>query len=126
MRRERTDTPLQALVTMNDPQFVEAARVLARAALLSIAPATSTARWITWQARLLARDLQRARARHCHAGLSAITWPITTAAPADATEAGALGNRSPRQLCPAPELAALTMVANEMMNLDEVLLSERK
>ncbi|GAB3555878.1 DUF1553 domain-containing protein [Spirosoma fluminis] len=33
VKRQKTSTPLQALVTLNDPQFVEAARVLAQRAM---------------------------------------------------------------------------------------------
>ncbi|HEY0909860.1 MAG TPA: DUF1553 domain-containing protein, partial [Bradyrhizobium sp.] len=55
--RERTDTPLQALVTLNDPQFVEAARNLAQLALLKGGADFETR--LDWTTRrLLARPLR--------------------------------------------------------------------
>jgi hypothetical protein len=43
------------------------------------------------------------------------------AQPADAAKLVSVGESKPAPGLPAPQLAAMTMVANELMNLDEVL-----
>src|SRR5437763_13745013 len=58
VRRERTDTPLQALATLNDPQFVEAARQLAQRTLVLGGTATED-RMNYLARRVLARSFSR-------------------------------------------------------------------
>ena len=60
VRRERTNTPLQALVTLNDPQFIEAARHLAQDVLHTSDSADESARLNTMARRLLIRPLRTA------------------------------------------------------------------
>ncbi|MCS6977259.1 MAG: DUF1553 domain-containing protein [Gemmatales bacterium] len=119
MRRERTNTPLQALVTLNDVQFVEAARVLAEKALKE--GGDTTARRLDYIARRvlirplrpeesaviegLLRDLMTHYQDHQDEARKLIAFGEM---PADAT------------LDPAT-LAAWTMTVNQMLNLDEVL-----
>jgi hypothetical protein len=119
VHRERTNTPLQALVTMDDPQFVEAARVLAQNAL--VAGHGHIDREVNYMAtRLIARSLNE---KESALVLSSYRDYLAfyQAAPDDATKLVSVGESKPAPKLAAPKLAAMTMVANELMNLDEVL-----
>ncbi len=118
VKRERTNTPLQALVTLNDPQFVEAARALADKTLV-LGGDTDDARIDFLARRLLARPLVAAEAAIVKRSLADLAeW--YKAHPADAGQVIAVGASKPAT-ADAPTLAAWTMLANELMNLDEFL-----
>jgi mono/diheme cytochrome c family protein len=118
VRRERTDTPLQALVTMNDAQFVEAARALAGAAMEN--GMTFTARLSYLSSRVLMRPLtidEQRIARKAYDGFES----YYSEHPADARKFLDIGERKGDPGLPPAEFAALTMLANQMFNLDEAL-----
>jgi hypothetical protein len=118
-RRERTDTPLQALLLMNETQYVEAGRALAERALREGGPtpegrATHLFRLAAARkpddrelAELLSayRDHRAAFGRDAEAARRLI----------------AVGETKPDASLDPAELAAWTMVANLVLNLDEVL-----
>ena len=119
LRRERTNTPLQALVTLNDPQFIEAARVLAERAL-EAALNDGESPLDTIAERLLARPLQPAElaiVKKTQRDLLA----FYTAHPDETSALLSVGQAKPDPLLPAAQLAAWTMTCNQLMNLDEVL-----
>lgn len=113
VRRERTNTPLQALVTMNDVQFVEAARRLAEDAIQ--AEGLDSLAW-----RVLGRPLSRAET-HIAARAFHDYWNYYKAHPDDARKLIAAGESKPDPALPPAQLAAYTMLANQLFNLDEVL-----
>jgi hypothetical protein len=119
VRRDRTDTPLQALVTLNDPQFVEAARHLAQAALETKTNSVD-ARIDFMAERLLARPLRAAEKKVVESSLEDLMNHYQESA-RDAADLLAVGDSKPDAKLDAPTLAAYTMVANELMNLDETL-----
>jgi len=119
VRRERTNTPLQALATLNDPTFVEAARHLAQNAILK-GGATNDERARFMAERLLARPLSADENRLVQDSLKGLL--VYYAAHADdARQLISVGESKPDGTIDPATLAAWTMLANEMMNLDEVL-----
>jgi hypothetical protein len=118
LRRERTDTPLQALVTLNDPQMIEAARVLAEKALKGGTDDAARLRVATM--RVLARPLNDKEA----AVIGRIRDGLRThykEKPEDAKVLIAVGDSKADAALDPAELAAWTMVCNQLMNLDEAL-----
>jgi mono/diheme cytochrome c family protein len=117
--RERTNTPLQALVTLNDVQFVEASRRLAEVAIVERGQ-DDAGRLDAMALRVLSRPLATAE----HEALKAVVRDLRDHYAADGKAAKALvtvGDSTPNASIPAPELAAWTMVANLFFNLDEAL-----
>jgi cytochrome c553 len=119
VRRERTNTPLQALVTLNDPQFVEAARILAQKALT--AGGEKTEQKVDFIARrLLARSFTPDELKVVQTSLTDLLAEYKVK-PDAARKLIAVGESKADAKIDPSELAAWTMLTNELMNLDEVL-----
>jgi hypothetical protein len=119
VRRERTNTPLQALVTLNDPQFVEAARAMAQSAL-EHGGETADLRIDYLSRRLLARPFRPEELAVIRASLEKLS-AYYHSNPDEAVRLISVGeSKADMALAPAT-LAAWTMLANELMNLDEFL-----
>ena len=119
VERERTNTPLQALVTMNDTQFVEASRTLAQKAMREAGDGFDQ-RLDYLTARLLARDFterERVVAKDSYDGFLG----SYRANGGEARRLLAVGDSEADEALPAVESAAWTMLASQLMNLDEVL-----
>lgn len=119
VRRERTNTPLQALVTMNDEQYVEAARRFAENILQQ--GGQSNEQRLQWAAKhLLAREFRGEELQILNESLEQLA-AFYQAHPQDAGELIGTGESVPDASLDAATLAAWTMLCNQMMNLDEVL-----
>ncbi len=117
-RRERTDTPLQALVTMNDPCYVEAARHLGAR---MIEHGANEKERLTYGFRLLtARPPTSSEMQILRSTLT--KYQAKYGKTADAAQKLITVGESPKneKLNPA-ELASYTMVASLLLNLDETL-----
>ncbi len=118
IRRARTNTPLQALVSMNDPQFVEAARKLAERAILRGSSVPERLGFLaeTLVSRPLAEneitDLTKSLERYAK---------YYQEHPQDAKDLLSTGAAPVNPDLNPTEVAIWTMMSNQFLNLDETL-----
>jgi hypothetical protein len=119
LRRERTNTPLQALVTLNDPVYIEAAQALARAALKQTADPAARAEWMLRQT--LARPAESAEVARLITLQGQAKTKLATV-PEQAAKLATVPIGPVPENTDVLELAAWTVVANAVLNLDEILM----
>ena len=119
LRRNRSNTPLQALVTLNDPVYVEAAQALAR--LIAMGDATVENKMREGFRRVLVRAPSDAELAPLMALYRSALGTYSQAPDKAAALIANPENPPPATFAPA-ELAAWTTVANVLLNLDEVLM----
>ncbi len=118
VRRERTNTPLQALVTMNDTQFVEAARILAEQSMVNAADLDSRLDFVT--TRLLGRALTAAEKQVVRKSYDGFQTYYGSHGE-DAVKLLSVGEKKTNPALSPTDFASMTMLVNQLMNLDEVL-----
>ncbi len=119
MRRIRTNTPLQALVTLNDPVFFEAAQGLGRRMALA---SGSLENKLEYGFRLV---LVRQPAREELTRLALLFSTTKTRLGGQPGQASSIATKPIGPLpagLPAVEAAAFTLVGNALLNLDETLM----
>jgi hypothetical protein len=119
VRRERTNTPLQALLLMNDPQYVECARAFAERTIREAGeePADRAAHMFRL-ATCRAPDDEELKEllSTYHEHLTAYQEDVESA-----KRLIEVGESTPDESFEPSELAAWTMIGNLILNLDEVI-----
>jgi hypothetical protein len=121
VRRPRTNTPLQALVVMNDPTYVEASRVLAERSMLHAIRESDRIRFAFRS--LLTRDPREHEMKTLIAALAFYRDRyLGNKEAADALLS--VGESPPDSKLSCAEAAAYTAIVMLLMNLDETLTKE--
>ncbi len=116
VKRQSTSTPLQALILLNDPQFIEASRVLAESVMVAEA---DQADWIeSIFFRLTSRAPNAAELEDLK-GLFATELQNYQQDKSAAEALVSIGEAKRNRQLPLSDLAALTLVTNVILNLDE-------
>jgi hypothetical protein len=118
VQRQKTSTPLQALVLLNDPQFVEAARVLAQQTLQSNADTNNR---LTYMYQLLTARKPSGKEMAILQKLYQQEWEKFKQYPGKMKGWLTTGEQKPAHQTNLPILAAYTVVASTIMNSDAFL-----
>ncbi len=116
VKREKTATPLQALVLMNDPQFLEASRVLAERIISECG--SSVENKITLGYRLLTGRHPSTQEIELLTDQYHEVWTLYSKDQKKASSLAAIGEFPNNKLIDKTELAAYSQVMSTIMNFD--------